>query len=61
MITEKTRRDIASLADSESFNNCNTQHSLIELVKQLTFSGVEQDEAVRIISRVYQVASEELS
>lgn len=60
MITEKTRRDIKDLADGD-FSNCNTEHSLLELVKQMMFAGTDQQEAVRLISRVYQVAAEELS
>jgi hypothetical protein len=61
MITDKTRRDIQELAEGGEFNNCNTNHSLIELVKQMTFSGMEQSEAVRMIARIYQVVSEEIA
>jgi len=60
MITDKTRRDIKELADDGDFNNSNTEYSLIELVKQMTFAGVDQTEAVRLISRVCQVWSEEV-
>jgi hypothetical protein len=61
MITSKTIRKIEELADSDGFNNCNTKHSLLEIVKRATFEGVPEDLAVNIISRVYQVVSEELS
>jgi hypothetical protein len=59
MITDKTRREISELADGD-FNNSNTSYSLIELVKQMTYAGIEEEEAVRLITRICQVWSEEI-
>lgn len=60
MITDKTRRAIKELADEGTFNNCNTEYGLIEMVNQMVFAGIEEKEAVRLLTRICDVWNEEI-